>query len=172
MRYRYQSGNEVYDIQIEAHGQGLRATINGTSYEFEALEVQAGEVTLRLGGRTQTLYWAAEGNTPPARGRKWIALDGCTYTLERPAARRTAGGPADGHPAGGAEVRAPMPALLRSVSITEGEAVQAGQTLALLEAMKMEIRLQAPFAGNVKRILARPGEMVEKDAVIVVLGEQ
>jgi biotin carboxyl carrier protein len=60
-----------------------------------------------------------------------------------------------------------MPAQVRAVQVSEGDSVEAGQTLLLLEAMKMEIRVQAPHAGRVARLLARPGDTVERDQVLV-----
>ena len=49
--------------------------------------------------------------------------------------------------------------------------VEKGQTLLLLEAMKMEIRVSAPRAGQVSRLLVREGQTVQKDQVLVEIGE-
>ena len=62
-----------------------------------------------------------------------------------------------------------MPARVRALQVAEGERVEAGQTLLLLEAMKMEIRLQAPRAGRIARLLASTGESVEREQVLVEL---
>lgn len=162
MRYRFQSAGKTYTIILERHGQGYRAIVDGLSYELEVLDDQPGALSLRFEGRPLTVYWAVDG------GSKWAALDGCTYLLEKPTAslRRAAG-----ERPGEAVLRAPMPAQVRSVEVTQGEHVTQGQTLLLLEAMKMEIRLQAPHAGQVARLLVRPGQQVDRDQTLVELSE-
>jgi propionyl-CoA carboxylase alpha chain len=61
----------------------------------------------------------------------------------------------------------PMPGLLTALHVDEGDAVEAGQPLAVVEAMKMENILRAEKAGTVKKIAARPGESLAVDAVIL-----
>jgi propionyl-CoA carboxylase alpha chain len=61
----------------------------------------------------------------------------------------------------------PMPGLLTALHVSEGEKVQAGQPLAVVEAMKMENILRAEKAGVVKKVGAQPGESLAVDAVIL-----
>jgi biotin carboxyl carrier protein len=68
-----------------------------------------------------------------------------------------------------AEIHAPMPAMVVRVEVSEGEAVSAGQGLLVLEAMKMENELRAPRDGIIKAIHARPGNAVEKGALLMLL---
>lgn len=64
---------------------------------------------------------------------------------------------------------APMPGKVVKILVSEGDAVEAGQRLVLLEAMKMELPVTAPDAGLVASILASEGEQVEVDAVLLVI---
>jgi acetyl/propionyl-CoA carboxylase alpha subunit len=161
MLYRFQSGNQIYEISIERNGETYQASIDGQSYPVEVLDAQPGQLSLRFAGRPLILYWAADG------GQKWLSLDGCAYRLEKPIPR--AARPSV-EPGGGQSVRAPMPAQVRAVSVEEGEQVEKGQTLLLLEAMKMEIRIRAPGAGKVIRLLVSAGQAVEKEQVLVEIG--
>jgi propionyl-CoA carboxylase alpha chain len=61
----------------------------------------------------------------------------------------------------------PMPGLLTALNVGEGDAVEAGQPLAIVEAMKMENILRAEKAGTVKSVSARPGDSLAVDAVIL-----
>jgi propionyl-CoA carboxylase alpha chain len=61
----------------------------------------------------------------------------------------------------------PMPGLLTALNVGEGDKVEAGQPLAVVEAMKMENILRAEKAGTVKKVDARPGESLAVDAVIL-----
>ncbi len=61
----------------------------------------------------------------------------------------------------------PMPGLVKSISVAEGADVKAGDTLAVVEAMKMENVLRAERDGKVKKIAAKPGDSLAVDAVII-----
>ena len=64
-------------------------------------------------------------------------------------------------------VRCPMPGLIVSVAVAEGQEVKAGETLAVVEAMKMENILRAERDGTIKNIRVKPGDSVAVDAVIM-----
>ncbi len=160
MRYRFQSGERVYEIAVERQGDRYQASLDGHSYDFEVLDNQPGQLSLRFDGKPVTLYWAADG------GQKWISETGCAYRLEKPSPRQAKAG---GEAGGGEAVRAPMPAQVRAVQVSEGDMVEKGQTLLLLEAMKMEIRVKAPIAGRVQKLLVTPGQAVEKEQALAEL---
>jgi propionyl-CoA carboxylase alpha chain len=61
----------------------------------------------------------------------------------------------------------PMPGLVVSIAAEVGQEVKAGETLAVVEAMKMENVLRAERDGRVKRITAKPGDSLPVDAVIL-----
>lgn len=65
------------------------------------------------------------------------------------------------------EIKAPMPGLILSVPVTEGQTVQKGDVLVILEAMKMENVIKSPTDGTVKTIKVTKGESVEKNQVLV-----
>ena len=67
-------------------------------------------------------------------------------------------------------IRAPMACTVVEVTVAAGQAVQAGQTLLVLEAMKMEHELRAERDGQVLRVDTRAGELVAEGAVLMVLG--
>jgi biotin carboxyl carrier protein len=55
-----------------------------------------------------------------------------------------------------------MPGLVAKLLVSEGEPVERGQTLLILEAMKMEIKIAAPHAGRVIKVLIRQGQVVDR----------
>jgi acetyl/propionyl-CoA carboxylase alpha subunit len=160
MLYRFQSTGYVYEISLERQGEIYQATVDGQTYPVDVLDSQPGQLSLRFEGRPLTIYWAVEGN------QKWLSLDGCVYCLEKPTSRAVR---PSSEPGGGQAVRAPMPAQVRDVQVAEGDVVEKGQTLLLLEAMKMEIRIKAPTAGRLARLLVKPGQAVEKEQVLAEL---
>jgi propionyl-CoA carboxylase alpha chain len=64
-------------------------------------------------------------------------------------------------------VRCPMPGLVVSVAVAEGQEIKSGETLAVVEAMKMENILRAERDGTIKKIRVKPGDSVAVDAVIM-----
>jgi acetyl/propionyl-CoA carboxylase alpha subunit len=175
MHYRFQNHGQVFEVSIERQGysprgghgpregEAYRASVDGQIYELQVLDAQPGQLSLRFDGRPITLYWAVDGD------RKWVTIDGCTFLLEKPAAR-----PArlPDQPPGSEAVRAPMPAQVRAIQAVEGEVVEKGRTLLLLEAMKMEIRIKAPATGRLARLLVSEGQAVEKDQLLVEIEKE
>ncbi len=70
---------------------------------------------------------------------------------------------------GGNRVTAPMPGRIVLVKVKTGDAVEAGQELLVMEAMKMELSLKSPRAGTVATLQANAGDFIESDAVLVTL---
>ncbi len=64
-------------------------------------------------------------------------------------------------------VRCPMPGLVVSVAVAEGQEIKAGETLAVVEAMKMENILRAERDGTIKKVHVKPGDSVAVDAVVI-----
>jgi acetyl/propionyl-CoA carboxylase alpha subunit len=63
--------------------------------------------------------------------------------------------------------KAPMPGLIRSILVAEGQAIQKGDVLLILEAMKMENALKAPADLTVKNIKIQQGQAVEKNQLLI-----
>jgi biotin carboxyl carrier protein len=75
----------------------------------------------------------------------------------------------DAADSGEVTVRAPMPGLIVLVTVNEGDQVTAGQTLVILESMKMQNELKAPRAGTVQRVSVQAGTTVEQRKVLITL---
>jgi biotin carboxyl carrier protein len=96
----------------------------------------------------------------------WIAIDGVVRVVPAVPAesgrRRARASAAHG-------LEAPMPATVTRVVAQVGQRVAAGDTLVLLEAMKMELAIRAPHAGTVARIACEPGSLVQPGVPLVEL---
>ena len=138
-----------------------RATVdeNGTvSVDGAVVTVGAtapGEV--RVGEGTGRPAWVAA-----ASDVRWVYLDGEVYEIEvlRPRARRRA---ASGH----GSLSAPMPATVVRVEVSPGTAVRRGDTLIILEAMKMELPVRAASDGVVSAVHCRAGDLVQPGVPLV-----
>ena len=85
------------------------------------------------------------------------------------AAQAPAASKAPAAPAGGQQIKAPMPGTILEVRVQAGQAVKKGQVLVILEAMKMENEIQAPCDGTVGSVNVRKGDSVETQALICTI---
>ena len=95
----------------------------------------------------------------------WLGRDGGAWAV-REQAVVDAAAPAT---RGGGPVTSPMPGRITLVAVAEGEHVEAGARLVVVEAMKMEHTLTAPVAGVVRRLRAAPGAAVARGATLLVV---
>ncbi len=112
---------------------------------------------IRVGGEASIVAWvASDGDT------RWVFFDGHTYELDVHAAggRRRA---STGH----TSLSAPMPATVIRVEVTPGTQVHRGDTLVILEAMKMELPIRADADGTVSAVCCKPGDLVQPGVTLV-----
>jgi methylmalonyl-CoA carboxyltransferase 1.3S subunit len=104
-----------------------------------------------------------EEDPPPALGA--VFMTGGSFTVP------TSGAPAAGGGGGDASgIRAPLAGSVSRVLVEEGQAIEAGDVVVVLEAMKMETEITAPEAGTVSRVLVAPSDTVTGGQLLVELG--
>ena len=86
-----------------------------------------------------------------------------------PVRAKRSGGHGGGGGAGSGEVTAPMQGTIIKVLVAVGDAVEAGQAVCVLEAMKMENNIAADKAGSVKEVRVSPGDTVGSGDIVVVI---
>lgn len=145
--------------------------INGNDYKVAINEVEESVAKVEVNGTPFTVEFEQPVAKPKAI--KVVkptvsAAPAVTPAAGRPsAATNTAPVAAS---AGGTEVTSPLPGVILDVLVKEGDAVKQGQTVMMLEAMKMENAIEAPADGVVKSINARKGDSVLEGAVLAILG--
>lgn len=133
----------------------FRITINGETYEVE-VEDLGGDAPVR---RAPV---AAPVNVPQAAAPVVQPSAPAPKPEAKPAAKPAV--------ASANDVTAPMPGTILDVKVNVGDAVQAGQTVLILEAMKMENEIAAPAAGTVKAIHVSKGAAVNPGDVLITIG--
>ena len=127
------------------------------------------------GDRTPILLGAAGPTGRSGAQRREVVVGGWRVLLdlepERTASlrERARRGRDDAAHAGPLEVRAIIPGRVVAVSVAQGDTVEAGQQLLVIEAMKMQNELRSPRAGTVERVGAAVGQAVDLGAVLLVL---
>jgi biotin carboxyl carrier protein len=129
--------------------------------QIEVTRLSAGLYRVVANGRSD-LVWVAS-----RPGEQWAYWNGELFVVrseeERQPRSRQVG--ADGHQS----LTAPMPATVLKVLVTPGTAVRSGDTLMILEAMKMELPIRAAADGVVRLVACREGDLVHAGAPLVEL---
>jgi biotin carboxyl carrier protein len=154
--------SETISLDLTPSGKSYRAVIGDETLSVEVLQAEGGVLGLLIDGKRITAYVSSDGP------KRWVTINGQTIMLTKSssAGRRGHGG----HHAAG-ELTAPMPGQVRAVNVSEGDAVTKGQTLLVLEAMKMEIRIHAPQDGMVKKLFVKQGQTVEREQMLIEIDE-
>jgi len=145
-------------IDLTPTGKSYRATVGEETVEVEVLRAENGHLDLLIGGKRVSAYVSSDN------AKRWVTMNGQTFVLTKSSGARPSG---QGHHHAAGELTAPMPGQVRAVNVSEGEAVMKGQTLILLEAMKMEIRIQAMQDGIVSKLYIEQGQTVEREQILV-----
>jgi biotin carboxyl carrier protein len=165
MRWWVARDGRQVEVTARRHGSAWEVTVDGSPVRVEWLPIHAGLSALCCSdGRN---YAVASQRLARNHWRVSLGQRHFEVQLHDPLERATAGRTA-AH-AGPHELRAPIPGRVVSIAVTEGEEVQAGQPLLVLEAMKMENQLCAEGAGKIERVLVSPGATVEGGQVLVIV---
>ena len=165
---RYESGEEQYRIEAKrSRGGTLKLRLGGEEAAVDALSVRDGEIQARLDGRHVTAGFAVDVDA----GDVLVALNGESYRFSRPSPPDVDEAGLAGPDSGGASLTAPMPGAMVKVLVKEGDEVEEGQLLLVLEAMKTEHPVTAPRDGVVSSLPYNEGDNVPGGAVLVELEE-
>lgn len=148
-------------FDITPSGKGYLTTLGDKTIPVEVLHAENGKLDLLVDGERVIAYVSSDN------ANRWVTVNGRTVVLTKASgAKRSSAG--QNH---ASELAAPMPGVVRSVNVGEGDAVTKGQTLLVLEAMKMEIRVQAPFDGVVQSLTVKVGQTVEREQTMIEIVE-
>jgi biotin carboxyl carrier protein len=133
-----------------------------------------GRYSLLIEGKSYEVF-AHRITKPDMTGYRYeilIAGQRFEITVEDEREKALSGSIDSAHETGEAMVRAPMPGLVLGLPVDAGSNVERGQTVAILEAMKMENDLASPIAGKVKEIRVSKGQTVNQGDVLVVVSAE
>ena len=146
-------------LDMTPSGKVYLATLGDKTISVEVLQAENGRLDLLIDSKHVIAYISSDA------AKRWVTVNGRTIVLTKSSGAKRSGAGQD-H---ASELAAPMPGVVRSVNVNEGGTVTKGHTLLVLEAMKMEIRIQAPFDGVVKSLAVKVGQTVEREQILVKL---
>ena len=165
MKYVATTGDREILVEIVDEHHVL---VDGTRYEidFEAVSEQTVYSLLANNKSYEALVYESEEG--------WqVLLHGSQYVLlvEDERERRLRASLGGGIPGNvDYHLKAPMPGLVVTVPVSEGQKVDLGEVLLILESMKMQNELKSPRAGKISRVRVKPGDSVEqRDTLLSVV---
>ena len=149
MKYEYKVKGIDYEVEIQdIEGNIANVTVNGIPFEVEMKQpVKAGKQKVKLGSPAPTASTTSDTAAPAAQ-------------KEKPATASANGKP----------VVAPLPGTINDIKVKVGDKVNVGDTVVILEAMKMQNNIEAESAGTIVSINVGKGDAVMEGDTLVVIG--
>ena len=164
MKYIATIGDKSYEIEIAAEGEII---LNGEqlSADFQSVADQP-IYSLLLEGKSYeaSIHPTDSGIQVLLRGQ---LLDVQVEDERQRRLRESSGGQVI--QSGDIHLKAPMPGMVVTIPVEEGQDVVSGEDLIILESMKMQNELKAPRDGVVSRLRVKPGDNVENNQVLLIL---
>ncbi len=166
MTYDVTIDGAAFAVELErcGEGEGWRCRIAGHEVALDAVFPEPGVLSLILQGRTLEFHSESSGGElrlVEGESRYQAAVRDPRSFRGRKAAGAAHGGPR--------KVRAPMPGRILRVLAGEGDAVEAGAALLVIEAMKMQNEIRTPKKGTVARLMVEAGSTVSAGDVLAVV---
>jgi biotin carboxyl carrier protein len=136
-------------------------TINGNKYEVAIGDIVENEVTVTVNGEE----YKVEMEPEPEEEKKVVVRPTAAQASQSSDAGETSAASVNTNNA----IKAPLPGVITSIEVAVGDEVKAGDTLLVLEAMKMANNIEAEKDGKVTAICVQAGQSVMEDDALVVI---
>lgn len=161
MHHAFKLEDQEFNVELSRAAGGYRLHIDDRQVPAMLQAQDDGSAILTVDGHSERVVIAVRGDDV------FVHLDGIAYQLRyaHPLDRLAA----QAHGSAADSVRAPMPGSLVAVHVEVGAAVTKGQTLLVMESMKMETSIVAPRDGVVEAVHFEQGQTFDRDALLVSL---
>jgi len=159
-------GERKYTIEIEEIGKSVyRVSVDSNEFMVDGKKTGHTNFSLIVDNRSFEIEVDHKGD------EYRVLVDGRNYRVNLMDERRvrTSGGLDAGGVQGRQTVSVPMPGKIIAVLVAEGDTVEKGQGLVIVEAMKMENEVRSPIAGAVREIKVKHGDTVEGGATLLIV---
>ena len=164
MDFEFTVDGVLQTIALDRKDDRISVRHGDKALEAEVRVISANAISLLVGGRSYLVLVARD------KDKRYVWLDGRTYLIQtRKEDQRLAERGDDRTQKGKSVVTAPMPGKVVKVNVAEKEAVRKNQTLAIVEAMKMENEIKSPLEGFVKKIYVSAGDLVDSEKPLLEL---
>jgi biotin carboxyl carrier protein len=166
MEYEFLIEGKTRKISIEKKEKAFLFSDAAGSFEAEIHRVSEDSLSIITGGSSHLVSLITD------KDKKFVFLEGEHFLLQEPGSAGAESEFQKGEektPGGNLRITAPMPGKVIKINVAEGQEVRKNQTLAIVEAMKMENELKASAAAVVKKIHVNAGELVDSSKTLLEL---
>jgi biotin carboxyl carrier protein len=159
-------GEQSYTVEIEESSKSVyRVSVDGNEFVVDGKKTGRTNFSLIVDNRS------FEIEVDNREDEYRVLVDGRNYHIHLLDERRVrvGGESASAQAQGRQKVSVPMPGKVIAILVAEGDTVEKGQGLVIVEAMKMENEVHSPIAGEVKEIKVKTGDTVEGGAVLLIV---
>lgn len=142
-------------------------TVNGVDYNVEIESIEANTAVVTVNGKTFEIEMKQAFKTHPQPAKVETSAPQAAPAPKPAAAPVAAPAPAT---ANGTKVTAPLPGTITEVKVAVGDVVKTGDTVVILEAMKMQNNIEAECDGTITAVSVRQGDTVLEGSTLVVIG--
>lgn len=158
---------EKHELQLRLDGERVFAEVDGRAIELNVRETEAGGYLLVIDGR---VYDCRVGRNASELERMEVHVRNRAYSIALTDPKRMrATKSAAAHGEGSAQIISQMPGKVVRVLVAVGSEVEAGASVIVVEAMKMQNEMKSPKAGTVTTLNAKVGETVNAGEVLAVI---
>lgn len=158
IRHRFVYADETIEVYLSPQGNDYQVTIGDNSYNANLKTFENGQMTVIVDGHRE-VFTVIEGKNE----QWWLHSSQGTFRLDWQTPLPLPGASVEEK----GSLRAPMPGQVISVDVEIGQSVEQGTVLLIMEAMKMEHRIQAPYDGIVESIAYQVGDTVQQDDILL-----
>lgn len=156
MQPKYGLNSNTHRVTPLRRNETISLTVDGQLIEVQYHRLNKHEAELTISGTVRHVYIAQNDN------KLFLHLDGKAWQLDilNDFSEEHAGGASSG------SVNAPMPGVVIEIHVALGQAVHQGDTLMLIESMKLQTEIKSTIAGTVKKIGVEPGSNFDKGVLL------
>lgn len=164
MELEFNIENKSHKLQLEFKDGRYKINLDDHEYAVDSSVISDNCLSLLVNGKAFTVYFAE------ADGKKYFSIGGEQFCIEEAQSEVSMASGADATAVDEAPVAAsPMPGKVVKILVREGDEVEQGQGLVIVEAMKMENEIKSPVKGKVCKVNFKSGDLVDAAQPIIEL---
>jgi len=165
MIYTFKFQDELYRVDLEEEGDQIKVAIDDKEIPVEFTQIDPNLYSIIIDNASHSIGVLKRGKTLE------IFINGELYEFESVSGlemyKKT-----EVAASGVQEIKSPMPSRVMKITKGEGEEVEEGEGVIVIEAMKMESELKSPIAGKVSEVRVNEGDAVESGTVLLIISSE
>jgi len=165
VNFEFLIDDKLHKISLEKKESGFVFFDGENTYEVDIHSISPHVISVLIEGRSYQVYCARE------KEKRYLSLEGKEFIIQEPElSQKELQKGEEKSKEDELIVKAPMPGKVIKIKVSENEEIRKNQTLAIVEAMKMENEIKSTVEGYVKKIFISPGDLVDSEKPLIELG--